>query len=606
LRVALIHDWLTGMRGGERVLEEFCRILPDATVFTLFHATGSVSPTIEAMPIRTSVLNGIPGVCRHYRYLLPLFPWAVSRFDLRGFDLIVSISHAAAKGIRKPAGSVHICYCLTPMRYIWDMKPGYFTYDDPLWIKRTALQALQYPLRAWDRSTARGVDRFIADSRYVQDRIRHNYGRQSTLIYPPVDTEFFSQPETRAAGNYYLIVSALVSYKRVDIAIEAFNRLGYPLIIAGTGPDLARLKARSAENILFTGFISNDRLRELYRSCRGVIVTAREDFGLVALEAQACGCPVVAFGAGGALETVVDGQTGIMYGERTARGLIEGILRLEHTKWDPKAIRRNAERFSSGHFHNSVREFLEKAVPGAVSRSPGKSGPRSAVKTGTKSTHKSVQGFAGMAKRITDILISLSGLLILGIPLLILALVIRHGSSGPGFYRQIRLGLGRSPFQIIKLRTMYNHAEAANRPKWAVDNDPRCTPLGSILRRYGIDELPQLWNVLRGDMSLVGPRPERPEFQSMFEARLPRFERRLEVRGGLTGLAQVRGWRGDTSIDERLNSDLEYIEAWTFWRDLKILARTPLFLLRQNRNPTKTAAPYTQSCLKSDRQNVEV
>ncbi len=289
MRVALVHDWLTGMRGGERVLEELCGLFPDASVFTLFHKPGSVSRRIESMPIHTSFLNRIPGAQRHYPYLLPLYPFAISQFNFSGFDLILSVSHAAAKGIHKPAGSTHICYCLTPMRYLWDMKSDYFQYADALGLKRAALGAVSYPLRHWDRTTARRVTYFIADSLHVRDRISKYYGRAAEIIYPPVDTDFFTPSANGRSHDFYLMVSALVPYKRVDVAIDAFNALGYPLIIVGAGPDREKLQGRAASNIEFKGFVSNDELRNLYRHSRGVVITAREDFGLVSLEAQAPG-----------------------------------------------------------------------------------------------------------------------------------------------------------------------------------------------------------------------------------------------------------------------------------------------------------------------------
>src|SRR5688572_15454425 len=185
MKVALVHDWLTGMRGGERVLEEFCKLFPDATLFTLFHQPGSVTQRIESMPIRTSILNRLPGAGRHYRNLLPLYPWAVSRLDLSGFDLVLSSSHAVAKGIRKPSESVHICYCHTPMRYIWDAQSDYFHYGDPTGIRRTLLAAMKPSLRAWDRATSQSVDYFIANSRNVQDRIARHYSRPAEIVYPP-------------------------------------------------------------------------------------------------------------------------------------------------------------------------------------------------------------------------------------------------------------------------------------------------------------------------------------------------------------------------------------------------------------------------------------
>jgi lipopolysaccharide/colanic/teichoic acid biosynthesis glycosyltransferase/glycosyltransferase involved in cell wall biosynthesis len=574
MRVALVHDWLTGMRGGERVLEELCELFPHATLFTLFHARGSVTPRIEAMPIRTSFLDRLPGAARHYRYLLPLYPWAVSRFDLRGFDLIISNSHAAAKGIRKPPGSIHICYCLTPMRYIWDMQEQYFHYSDPLGLRRAALKAMTTPLRAWDVATAARVDQFIADSRHVQDRISRCYGRSAELIYPPVETNFFT-PDQDADGvpGFYLIVSALVPYKRLDLAVDAFNELGRSLIVVGSGPDLELLRKRARSNIEFRGFVPKDELRMLYRKCRALVIPGQEDFGLASLEAQACGRPAVAYGAGGSLESVIDEVTGVLFGRQTTDALVEAVRRLERIRFNPGKLRANAERFSAERFRQSMRAMVEKAQ----NSSKGKAVFALRPAQSPRHPHPSLSGLSGLLKRSLDISVSLLGLAILGLPILLTALAIRLGSPGPGFFFQPRVGLGGQSFDMVKLRTMREDAERDEGPTWAVKDDPRCTQIGGWLRRYGVDELPQLWNVLKGEMSLVGPRPERPEFHRIFEAEMPEFARRLVVRGGLTGLAQIRGWRGDTSVEERLRSDLEYIETWSLAKDLWIIVRTASF-----------------------------
>ncbi len=597
MKVALVHDWLTGMRGGERVLEDLCILFPDASLFTLFHEPGSVSRRIESMSIHTSFLDRIPGARRHYRHLLPLFPLAISRFDLRGFDLVLSISHAVAKGVRKPLERPHICYCLTPMRYIWDMRRDYFHYADPLGIKRTALRTLTTPLRRWDCETARAVDHFIADSRHVQGRILKYYGRDAEIIYPPVDTDFFSPSVEERAGSFYLVVSALVPYKRLDIAVEAFNRLGYPLVIAGAGPDLHKLRAKAAGNIQFRGFVTNEELRALYQGCRAVLVTAREDFGLVALEAQACGRAAVAYAAGGALESTTDGETGILFCRQTAASLIEGIRLLEQTRFVPERLRQNALRFSRETFRRTLLEAVRHRCDG------GRLHPRRrAVAPGLRANaagsfdraHPSLGGITGSAKRGLDVLVSLCGLLVLGLPLLLMAVLIRRQTPGPGFFRQTRVGLHGREFVMLKLRTMTSDAERGKGAIWAVDNDPRCTTVGATLRRYGIDEIPQLWNVLVGDMSLVGPRPERPEFHSVFVETCPDFKRRTQVRGGITGLAQVRGWRGDTPMEQRVQSDLEYIGRWSFWRDLLILFRTPFFLVSQNSQMSRSVPPVAE------------
>ncbi len=585
MKVALVHDWLVGMRGGERVLEESCNIFPDASIFTLFHEPGSVSRTIESRPIYTSVLDRIPYLRRHYRYLLPLLPWAAATLDLRGFDVVLSVSHAVAKAIQKPEGSLHFCYCLTPMRYIWDMQDDYFQCVDPFRFKRSTLQAMSYRLRRWDCATAGNVDYFIAQCRHVRERISKFYHRDSALIYPPVDTDFFSLSGGKDDG-FYLIVSALVPYKRVDIAVEAFNRLGCPLVIVGKGPDLDWLKHRAAGNIQFKGFVSNDELLTLYRRCRAVIITGREDFGLVSLEAQACGRPAVAFGAGGSLESILHGETGILFRPQTAAALVEAIRECEATTFNPDTLRKNAERFSKHVFRRSLLEFIQnrsKAEGPDARTTYVYIAPRGAVPLTDSNAqpHPSETRFRSAAKRGMDITLSIAGLLVLGLPILILALLIWYGSEGPAFFRQRRVGLRGRTFMMIKLRTMRKDAELLSGPVWPVINDPRCIAGGAFLRKYGLDELPQLWNVLKGDMSLVGPRPERPEFHTVFEQRFPKFKSRLEVPGGITGLAQIRGWRGDTSLEERLKSDLEYIENWSFWKDVLILWRTPFVLLRQ-------------------------
>jgi lipopolysaccharide/colanic/teichoic acid biosynthesis glycosyltransferase/glycosyltransferase involved in cell wall biosynthesis len=599
MRVALVHDWLTGMRGGERVLEELCGMFPDASLFTLFHRPGSVSRRIEAMPIQPSPLNRLPGATRHYRYLLPLFPWAIAQFDLTGFDLIISVSHAAAKAIRKPPGSFHVCYCLTPMRFIWDMQPDYFQYSDRLRIRKTALRAMTCWLRRWDCRTSGQVDHFIADSRHVQMRISTCYGRDSEVIYPPVDTKYFTPSRDGFGAGSYLAVSALVPYKRVDLTIDAFNRLRYPLVIVGAGPDFNTLRNRAAPNIQLKGLVADEELRDLYRRSRAVIVTSREDFGLVSLEAQACGRPPVAFAAGGSLESITDGETGILFSRQEVDSLVEAVRRLERTSFSRTKLRANAERFSRENFREAMSRAIDGMWSGFCSGQPGRSGSQHTLRAAEVQSHRaaigrphaSLTGITGAAKRCADILLSLGAILVLGLPALLVALAVRLGTPGPALFVQPRVGLGGRKFLIYKLRTMYVDAETQLGPTWAVRDDPRCTALGGVLRRYGIDELPQLWNVLRADMSLIGPRPERPEFQEHFETTLAGFRRRLEVRGGMTGLAQVRGWRGDTSVEERLDADLDYIDNWSVWKDLLILLQTPAALLCSKPRPSQPGPP---------------
>ena len=264
VKVALVHDWLTGMRGGEKVLESLCDMFPSAPIFTLVHIRGSVSAKIESHPIRTSFLQRAPMVKKYYRNYLPLYPNAIERFDLSGYDLIVSSSHCVAKGVLPSPSAYHICYCHTPMRYIWSHYDDYFGNHRTGLLKRLALPPIREYLCNWDFSSNQRVDQFAANSRNVAERIRKFYGRQSQVVYPPVDVDFYT-PSGTDRGPFYLIVSALVPYKRLEVAIEAFNRNGKMLVIVGTGPEETRLRKLAAPNIQFSGRVEAHELRELYR-----------------------------------------------------------------------------------------------------------------------------------------------------------------------------------------------------------------------------------------------------------------------------------------------------------------------------------------------------
>jgi glycosyltransferase involved in cell wall biosynthesis len=362
MKIAIVHDWLTGMRGGERVLEELCGLFPDATLFTLIHQRGTVSERIESMPIRVSPLGRIDLLSRRYRSLLPLFPWAISTFDLSGFDLVLSNSHAVAKGVRKPPGSLHICNCMTPIRYIWDTGADYFKYGDRLRVRRAGLAVMRRALRAWDRSTAAGVDRFIAISRVVQERIMGCYRRESEVIHPPVDTRFFTRKAKGEASDFFLIVSALVPYKRIDLAISAFRELDQRLVIAGDGPDREILERSAGPNVRFAGRVTNEELRELYRRCSAVLVPGQEDFGLVSLEAQACGKPAIALAAGGSLETVVHGRTGILFPSQTVESLTAALQLFRTCSFNSEVLREHAERFSTARFRTRMFDFVRRAL----------------------------------------------------------------------------------------------------------------------------------------------------------------------------------------------------------------------------------------------------
>src|SRR3990172_2447787 len=303
MKVAIIHDWLTGMRGGEKCLEVFCEIFPDADLYTLIHIPGSVSRVIENRNIKTSFIQKMLGAIKHYRFYLPLFPLAIESFNLKGYDLIISSSHCVAKGIIPPQSVVNICYIYTPMRYVWDLYEDYFNKERTGWFFRKAIRIFAHYLRMWDFTSSGRVDYFAAISNHVVKRIKKYYRRNAEVIYPPVDCDKFSLSEK--AEDFYLIVSAFAPYKRIDIAIEAFNRLGLGLKIIGEGQDEKNLMRIARQNIEFLGWQDDNTLKEYYSKCKALIFPGEEDFGIVPVEAMASGRPVIAYGKGGAVETVI-------------------------------------------------------------------------------------------------------------------------------------------------------------------------------------------------------------------------------------------------------------------------------------------------------------
>ena len=381
MNIALIHDWLTGMRGGEKCLEVLCRRFPEARLFTLVHARGTTSPAIERMQITTSFLQRLPGAVRHYRYFLPLMPSAVTRLAIPSdVDLVVSFSHAVAKSVQPPPGASHVCYCFTPMRYAWHRRADYFAQSARF--PRTTLGAVRNKvldwIRDWDQATADRVTHYVAISHTVARRIAECYGRTSRIIYPPVDTDFYtpapaeSPPGPPAAlkapdGPLYVCVSALVPYKRIDLAVEACNRLGRRLVVIGDGPERQRLRRLAGPTVYLAGRTSNEVIRDHLRRARALLFPGEEDFGIVPLEAQACGTPVVAFGQGGATETVLpagDGRpgTGLLFDQQTPESLSQAILRLEaHPEWfDRRLARRQAERFCADRFEQELLAYLDE------------------------------------------------------------------------------------------------------------------------------------------------------------------------------------------------------------------------------------------------------
>jgi glycosyltransferase involved in cell wall biosynthesis len=366
LKVALVHDWLTGMRGGERVLEALCGLYPEADLYTLLHVRNRLSGVIEGMRIKTSCVQRLPGISKYYRYYLPFFPAAIERFDLRGYDLIISSSHCVAKGVLPMPGALHISYCHTPMRYVWDVHFDYFK-DSGKGLKNFLVSALVNYLRIWDVTSSQRVDEFVANSRFVQQRIKKYYRRESTVIHPPVNCDYFQPSKESKAGDYFLMVTALVPYKRVDLAIDAFNRLGKPLLIVGDGQGRKELKKRAGKNIEFLGWQGDEKIRECYQGCRALIFPGKEDFGITPVEAQACGKPVIAYGDGGILETVrpfpLERQpTGVFFDQPTAESLIQAVDLFERNRdrFDPQAIRTHAFRFDQENFRVKIRSFVEE------------------------------------------------------------------------------------------------------------------------------------------------------------------------------------------------------------------------------------------------------
>ena len=361
MKVALIHDWLTGMRGGERALLAFCELFPDADLFTLVRVPGATDPIIERRAVRTSPIQYLPFPGRLYRHYLPLFPAAIEQFDLDTYDLVLSTSHCAAKSVVVAGRTRHLCYCLTPMRYAWDQFDAYFGPERVGGVTSRLIRPVLAALARWDRATAPRVHRYLAISQYVARRIGLYYNRRSSIVYPPVETAFYTPPPSDREPEGLLVVSALVPYKRVDLAIAAASRAGLSLTIVGDGPERPRLEAQAGPSVRFLGWCTNDEIRDLYRGTIATILPGEEDFGIVPLEAQACGRPVVALGRGGAVETVIDGETGVLV-EPGAEALAEGLRRAAATRWDVVRIRAHAERFSRDRFVQEITAVIRDTM----------------------------------------------------------------------------------------------------------------------------------------------------------------------------------------------------------------------------------------------------
>lgn len=361
LRIALVHDWLTGMRGGEKCLEVLCERFPDADLYTIVHRRGTVSPVIERRRVVESWIARLPLGRSRYRWFVPLYPLAVESFDLSDYDLVVSLSHCAAKGVITRADALHVCYCFTPVRYFWDLYPEYFGPGRAGPVRRAAAALVAHRFRIWDRVSADRVDLFVADSEHVRDRIAKHYRRAAPVVYPPVDTAFFTpSSETPAPGAPLLVVSALVPYKGVERTIRVANRMGLPLRIVGTGPERRRLERIAGPTVRFDGWLGAEALREAYRSCRALVQAHEEDFGIAPLEAMACGRPSVALRRGGASEVVREG-TGILFDEEEDSALEAALAELARRSFDPARLRRRALEFDRDRYRERMTALLEEA-----------------------------------------------------------------------------------------------------------------------------------------------------------------------------------------------------------------------------------------------------
>jgi glycosyltransferase involved in cell wall biosynthesis len=367
MRIALVHDWLITWRGGEKVLEALLELMPDAELFTLFHEPNAMPQSIERREVHTAFVDKIPFARQRHRELLPLLPLAVKSLDLKGFDLVVSSSHCVAKAARSK-GAKHVAYVHAPLRYFWDQFDDYFGAGRASLPVRAAALALRPFMRSWDVKTSQGIDRFVANSAHVARQIAQRYGERAAVVHPPVELERFTREGLpKAQGEAFLCFGALAPYKRVDVAIEAFRRNGLPLWVAGAGQLERSLRRNLPPNVKWLGPIDDAQLPQVLRSARALIFPGEEDFGLTPIEAQACGRPVIAFGKGGALETVVNEQTGLFFYPQTPDALARAVYRFVEElegNLDAAAARANAMRFTKQRFFEGMRAQLDEVAPG--------------------------------------------------------------------------------------------------------------------------------------------------------------------------------------------------------------------------------------------------
>lgn len=356
MRIALVHDWLNQIGGAEDVLQTLVEMYPGAPVYTSMYAPDLMPPAYRTWNIRVTWMDRLPGIHRRHQIYLPLYPLAFQQLDLHGWDVILSNKSGFCHGVTVPPGATHICYCLTPTRYVWNLR-DYAERERLPSIVNAILPPVMALLRQWDYAAARRVHHFIAISTEVQARIKRFYGRDSVVIPPPVDTARFQPAATH--DDYFLILSRLIPYKRIDLAVAAFNELGLPLVVAGDGRDRPRLQAMAKSNITFLGRVDDARAVELMARCRAFIFPGLEDFGIAPVQAQAAGRPVIAFAGGGALDTVVDGVTGLFFREPALSSLAAAVRRLDDVGFDSAAIREFALRFDTQAFKRKMCDFVE-------------------------------------------------------------------------------------------------------------------------------------------------------------------------------------------------------------------------------------------------------
>lgn len=357
MKVAIVHYWLVRMRGGERVVEALCEMYPGADLYTHVYVPSAISDTISRHRVGTSFIQKLPGAERHYQKYLPLMPIAIEQLDLGDYDLVLSSESGPAKGVIVPAHALHICYCHSPMRYAWDLYHEYARHTGTM--TRMLMRPLMHYLRMWDFASSARVDHFIANSKNVANRIAKRYRRKALVVHPPVDVGAF-QPATEL-GDYYLVVGQLVPYKRADLAVAAFNKLGKPLIVIGDGPQFGRLKKDARSNVRMLGWQPNAIVRDYYARCRALVFPGEEDFGIVPAECMASGRPVLAYRKGGAMETVLGGVTGMFFEEQTPESLIEAVRRFEASEstFSSERIALHAQRFSKEKFKESMGQAID-------------------------------------------------------------------------------------------------------------------------------------------------------------------------------------------------------------------------------------------------------